>query len=236
MDIPTELKSYIFSYLTDEIIYSYNVCKEWKQIINNSHDEITISYDVVDSIYKLLYFCIYPSCYTIYCDIDYIENEINGELLTDIILHNLSKGNYDLLLFFDHNRMKKYEEDLSHNTHKKNEVTYSWENNYILNYPKIINYLLEIDHDELLEWMCKEHSVYYPDYLYPQSLITITFNFYDDILDFRDIIESLVFECLYKYGYRNIDLPDDHYITKHMRHNAIENGICQFCFGTDPEC
>ena len=84
--------------------------------------------------------------------------------------------------------------------------------------------------------MCKEHSVYYPDYLYPQSLITITFNFYDDILDFRDTIESLVFECLYKYGYRNIDLPDNHYITKHMRHNAIENGICQFCFGTDPEC
>lgn len=58
MDIPTELKSYIFSYLTDEKIYSYHVCKEWKQIINKSHNEITTSYTFVFILVVILYIVI----------------------------------------------------------------------------------------------------------------------------------------------------------------------------------
>ena len=128
-------------------------------------------------------------------------------------------------MYFDHTIIDKY---------KNGNQYYDSLDNYILNFPKIIKHLLNTDETELLEWICKEHSPDYPYASFPHDIISIIlsrdyeFGWYNE-----DLVESVLWDCLYAYGYKFYDFDySNHYIIKQMKSYAS----CSICFGLDPDC
>ena len=218
MNINNDLLSIIFSYITNEHIFSALVCKEWKNIIKDKYKQINTSYNAIDNIEKLLYFSIarygYYPCRLEDGDDDL---EIDGKLLSSIILHNLKKNNNYFLLYFDRKKVEMYDDKC---------LTMD---GYILDFPQIIVHLLEEEKIELLQLICEEHC---PDFYFPQSIIDIVCDISHEGEWDYNIIEKAIWKCLIKYGYKAFDLPEDHYAIRNMRSYAN----CSVCFGLDETC
>ncbi len=225
----SDLLSIFFSYLIDEHIFCALVCKKWKNIIKNRYNQINTSYNAINSIEKLLYFCVsiwkkkestdnyyLSGWYNSYISEDDDLVEIYGNRLSNIIVYNLTKNNNNFLLYFDSKKVEMYDD--------KCFCT----DGYILNFPKIIEHLFETEKIELLTLICDEHC----SIVFPQSIIEIVCDpEHEDEWEY-DIIEKIIWKCLRKYGYNNLDLPEDHYVIRKMKSYAN----CSICFGLDETC
>jgi len=212
-EINDDCLSCIFSFLTDQKILIALVCKNWCNKMNS----IQTNFNVIDSVKKLLYLTDTPIWYFKSSDRD-----LNVELISEIIIHNLKNGNNKLLLYFNNNVINNYQ---------NSEIYYDTNQDYIINFPKILLYLLEIKNYNLLKWICQEHSPNYPNFQYPDDLIEILL---DSNYTYNDnLIKKSLWKFLYLFGYDFYEFKySDHYIIERMRNEAN----CSCCFGLDPNC
>ena len=147
-----------------------------------------------------------------------LMNKTNGKKVLFIAL----TSNRGLCGGFNNNVINKYQ---------NSEIYYDTNQDYIINFPKIILYLLEIKNYNLLKWICQEHSLNYPNFQYPDNLIEILLDSnytYDD-----NLIKKSLWKFLYLFGYDFYEFKySDHYIIERMRNEAN----CSYCFGLDPNC